>query len=106
MSGGSSDSESNSECEFQRISESDRETIRGCYNNETEYSQEEIHKMKEKNGRVSEKEGSKEEDTRLGNTTWCTCENFKSYENMNQSPADAVKKIYLYQVASWRISNV
>ena len=52
--------------------------------------------MKEKNGRVSEKEGSKEEDTRLGNTTWCTCENFKSYENMNQSPADAVKKIYLY----------
>ena len=41
----------------------------GCYNNESEYSQVEIDKMKEKNRSVSEKEGSKEDDTRLGNTT-------------------------------------
>ena len=42
MSGGSSDSESISECEFQTNSEPDKESIRGCYNNEPEYSQEEI----------------------------------------------------------------
>ena len=83
MSSGSSDSESISECEFETTSESDKESIRGCYNNEPEYSQEEIDKMKEKNGSVSEKEGSKEDDTRLGNTTWCTCKNCKFYENMN-----------------------
>ena len=40
MSSGSSDSESISECEFKTISESDKESIRGCYNNEPEYSQE------------------------------------------------------------------
>ena len=39
--------------------------------------------MKEKNGSFSEKEGSKEDDTGLGNTTWCTCKNCKFYENMN-----------------------
>ena len=69
MSSGSSASESISECEFETTSESDKESIRGCYNNEPEYSQEEIDKMKEKNGSVFEKEGSKEIDTRLGNTT-------------------------------------
>ena len=77
MSSGSSDSESISECEFETTSESDKESIRGCYNNGFEYSQEEIDKMKEKNGSVSEKEGSKED------TTWCTCKNCKFYENMN-----------------------
>ena len=46
MSSGRSDSESISECEFETISESDKESIRGCYNNEPEYSQEEIDKMK------------------------------------------------------------
>ena len=40
MSSGSSDSETISECEFETISESDKESIRGCYNNEPEYSQE------------------------------------------------------------------
>ena len=83
MSSGSSDSESISECEFERTSQSEKETIRGCYNNESEFSQEEIDKIKEKNGNVSEKEGSKEDDTRLGNTMWCTCKNCKFYENMN-----------------------
>ena len=39
--------------------------------------------MKENNGSVSEKEGSKEDDTRLGNTTWRTCKSCKFYENMN-----------------------
>ena len=39
--------------------------------------------MKEKNGSVSEKEGSKEDDNMLGNTIWCTCKNCKFYENMN-----------------------
>ena len=39
--------------------------------------------MKEKNGSVSEKEGSKEDDTMLGNTIWCTCKNCTFYENMN-----------------------
>ena len=42
MSSGSSDSESLSECEIETTSESDKESIRGCYNNEPEYSQEEI----------------------------------------------------------------
>ena len=60
-----------------------KEPIRGCYNNEPEYSQKEIDKMKENNGSISEKEGSKEDDIRLGNTTWCTCKNCKFYENMN-----------------------
>ena len=46
MSSGSSDSESISECEFETTSESDKQSIRGCYNNEPEYSQEEIDKMK------------------------------------------------------------
>ena len=69
MSSGSSNSERISECEFETTSESDKESIRGCYNNESEYSQVEIDKMKEKNRSVSEKEGSKEDDTRLGNTT-------------------------------------
>ena len=77
MPSGGSDSESTSECKFETTSESDKESIRGCYNNEAEYSQEEIDKMKEKNGSVSEKEGSKED------TTWCTCKNCKFYENMN-----------------------
>ena len=83
MLSGSSDSESTNECEFETTSESNRESIRGCYNNESEYPQEEIDKMKKKDGSVSEKEGSKEDDTRLGNTTWCTCKNYKFYENMN-----------------------
>ena len=42
MSSGSCDSESLSECEIETTSESDKESIRGCYNNEPEYSQEEI----------------------------------------------------------------
>ena len=42
MSGGSSNSESISECEFEANLESDKESIRGCYNNKPEYSQEEI----------------------------------------------------------------
>ena len=83
MPSGGSDSESTNECEFEKTSESDKESIRGCYNNEAEYLQEEIDKMKEKNGSVSDKEGSKEEDTRLGNTTWYTCKNYKIYENIN-----------------------
>ena len=83
MSSWSSDSESISKCEFETTSESDKESIRGCQNNKPKYSQEEIDKMKEKNGNVSEKEGSKQDDTRLGNTTWCTCKNCKFYENMN-----------------------
>ena len=84
MSSGSSDSESISKCKFQTTSESHKESICGCYNNEPKYSQDEIDKMKEKNGIVSEKEGSKEDDSRLGNTTWCTCNNCKFYENMNK----------------------
>ena len=81
MSSGRSDSESISECEFETTSESDKEFVRGCYNNEPKYSKEEIDKMKKS---VSEKEGSKEDgDTRLCNTTWCTCKNCKFYENMN-----------------------
>ena len=83
MSSGSSDSESISECEFETNSEPDKESIRLCYNNGPGYSQEEIYKMKEKNGSVSEKEGSKGDDTRLDNTTWCTCNKCKFYENMN-----------------------
>ena len=83
MPSGSSDSESISECEFEIISESDKESIRSCCYNEPEYSQEKIDKMKEKNGRVSQKEDSKENDTKLGNTTWCACKNCKFYENMN-----------------------
>ena len=67
MSSGSSDAES--ECEFETTSESEKESIRYCCNNEPEYSQEEIDKMKEKNGSVSEMEGPKEDDTRLGITT-------------------------------------
>ena len=86
MSSGSTNSESISKCEFQTTSESDKESIRGCYNNESEYSQEEIDKMKKKNGSVSEKEGSKENDTRLGNTTWCTCKNCRFCDNMNTEP--------------------
>ena len=58
MSSGSSDSESITECEFEATSESDKGSIRGCYNNEPEYSLEEIDKMKENNGSASEKEGS------------------------------------------------
>ena len=77
MSSGSSDSESISKCKFEATSESGKESICDCYNIETEYSQEEIDKMKEKNGSVSEKEGSKED------TTWCTCKNCKFYEDMN-----------------------
>ena len=81
MSSGRSDSESISECELETTSESDKEFIRGCYNNEPKYSREETDKMKKS---VSEKEGSKEgDDTRLCNTTWCTCKNCKFYENMN-----------------------
>ena len=62
--------------------------------------------MKEKNGSVSGREGFKEDDTRLGNTTWCTCKNCKFYENMNKescrcSPDDAP-----LLGESWRISNV
>ena len=83
MSSGNSDSEIISECEFETTSESEEESIRCCSNNEPKYSQEEIDKMKEKNGSYSEKEGSKEDETRLGNTTWCTCKNCKFYENMN-----------------------
>ena len=83
MSSGSSDSESISECEFETTSESDKESIRYCCNNEPEYSQEETDKIKEKNGSVSEMEGSKEDDTRLGITTWCTCKKGKFYENIN-----------------------
>ena len=60
MSDGSSDSESINECELETTSESDKESICGCHNNEPEYSQEKIDKIKEKNGSVSEKEGSKE----------------------------------------------
>ena len=82
MSSGSSDSESISKCEFEATSESDKEFIGGCYNNQSKYSQEEIDKMKERNGSVSEKEGPKEDDTRLGNTR-CTCKNRKFYEKMN-----------------------
>ena len=42
MSSGCSNSESISKCELETTSESDKESIRGCYNNESEYSQEEI----------------------------------------------------------------
>ena len=83
MSSGSSDSESIRECECETTSESDKDSTSGCDNNEPEYSQEEIDKMKGKNGTVSEQGGSKEDDTRLGNTTCCTCKNCKFYENMN-----------------------
>ena len=38
--------------------------------------------MKEKNVYVSEKEGSKEDSTRLGNTAWFTYKNCTFYENM------------------------
>ena len=82
MSSGSTDSQSISEREFDTTSESDKDFASGCYNNEPEYSQEEIDKMKEKNGTVSEQGGSKEDDTRLGNTTQCTCKKCKFYENM------------------------
>ena len=84
MSSGSSDSESISECEFETFSESDKKSIRAYYNYEPEHSQEDIDKIKEKNGSVSEKEGSREDDTRLGNTTWCTCKNCKFCENVNE----------------------
>ena len=46
MWSGSSDSESITKCKFETTSESDKESVRGCYNNEPEYSQEEIDKMK------------------------------------------------------------
>ena len=68
---------------FETTSESDNESIRGRYNNEPEYSQEEIGKIKEKNGSVSEKEGCKENDTRLGNTICCTYKNCKFYESIS-----------------------
>ena len=42
MSSGRSNSESISECEFEITSESNKESICGCYNNEPEYSHEEI----------------------------------------------------------------
>ena len=42
MSSRSSDSESISEWEFETTSESDKESVCGFYNNEPEYSQEEI----------------------------------------------------------------
>ena len=67
-SSGSSDSGNISDCEFETTSESDKESIRGCCNNEPEYSQEKIDKMKEKNGSISETEGSKEDDNKLGST--------------------------------------
>ena len=54
MSSGSSDSQSISGREFDTTSESDKDFASGSYNNEPEYSQEEIDKMKEKNGTVSE----------------------------------------------------
>ena len=38
MSGGSSNSESISEWEFEANLESDKESIHGCYNNKLEYS--------------------------------------------------------------------
>ena len=79
MSSGSCDSESISKCKFETISESDKVSVCGCYKNDPKYYQEENDKMKE-NGSVSDKEGSKEDDTRLGNTAWCTC---KFYDNMN-----------------------
>ena len=85
-SSGSSDSESISDCEFETTSESDKESIHGCCNNEPMYSQEKIDKMKEKSGSVSEKEGSKEDDNKVRSTTWCTC----------KSSADTVKKMLLY----------
>ena len=33
---------------------------------------------------MSSRSGDLEDDTRLGNTTWCTCKNCKFYENMNR----------------------
>ena len=101
MSSGSSDSESISKCEFETTSESDKESIRGCQNNKPKYSQEEIDKMKEKNGNVSEKEGSKQDDTRLGNTTWCTCKNCK-FEHMNMNNMN-IESCRCCQVSSWII---
>ena len=48
---------------IETTSESDKESIHGCYNSEPDYSQEEIDKIKESNRSVSENEGSKEDDT-------------------------------------------
>ena len=55
MSSGSSNSERISECEFETTSESDKESIRGCYNNESEYSQVEIDKIKKKKKKKKKK---------------------------------------------------
>ena len=101
MSSESSDSESISECKFKTFSESDKESTRGCYNNDPECSQEEINKMKERNGTVSEQGGSKEDDTRLGNTTWCTCKNCK-FEHMNMNNMN-IESCRCCQVSSWII---
>ena len=59
MSSGSSKSENISECKFETIPESDKESIRGCYNNGPKYLLEEIDKMNERKGSVSENECSK-----------------------------------------------
>ena len=62
--------------------------------------------MKEKNGSVSGREGFKEDDTRLGNTTWCTCKNCKFYENMNKESCRYSQDDAPLLGESWRISNV
>ena len=83
MSSGSSDSETISKWKFETISKSDKESICGCCYNELQYSQEEILKRKENNGSASEKEASKEDDAKLGNTINCACKNWNFYMNMN-----------------------
>ena len=48
MSSGSSDSESIRECEFETTSESDKESTRGCYNNEPSIHRKKLIKSKKR----------------------------------------------------------
>ena len=94
---GSSDSESISESEFETTSEWHKESIRGCYNNEFRYSQEEIDKMKKKRMAVFLKRKVPKKmilgwvmqhGLPVGTASFMTI--------WTQSPADAVKKMLFY----------
>ena len=95
MSSGSSKSENISECEFETIPESDKESIRGCYNNGPKYLLEEIDKMNEKEVFLKMNVPNK---MILG---WVTQHGVPirtaSFMRIwTQSPADAVRKMLLY----------
>ena len=95
MSSGSSKSESISECKFETIPESDKESIRGCYNNGPKYLLEEIKWKKRKEVFLKRNVPNK---MILG---WVTQHGVPirtaSFVRIwTQSPADAVREMLLY----------